>query len=99
MVILASLAANTAGKTRPGTGDFNGDGKVNVGDLGILAANYGAGVDGASDFATDYAKVFGTNEEEGDSEIVDDVSLCSGLGLPLIVGLVLLGLMLVKLDE
>ncbi len=97
---LGILAANYGGEDKTWEqGDFNGDGKVNVGDLGILAANYGAGVDGASDFATDYAKVFGTNEEEGDSEIVDDGSLCSGLGLPLIVGLVLLGLMLVKLDE
>ena len=69
---------------------------MNVGDLGILAANYGTGVSGALDFASDYAKVFGT-EAEDDAE--EPGSICSGLGLPLIVGVLLAGLMLVKLEE
>lgn len=74
-------------------GDFNQDGKVDVGDLGILAANYGLS---GSSFEADYAKVFGTAVEiEGD----ETDSLCSSLGLPLIVGLALMGLMLVKLEE
>ena len=42
-------------------GDFNGDGVVDVGDLGILAANYGTHSSSACDFDADYAKVFGTS--------------------------------------
>jgi LysM repeat protein len=80
-------------------GDFNNDGAVDVGDLGILAANYGTAASGA-DWDADYAKVFGTTTE-GDSDEADESNntLCSALGLPLIAGLVLMGLMLVKLDE
>ena len=94
---LGILAANYGGSDKTwAQGDFNGDGVVNVGDLGILAANYGTGVSGALDFASDYAKVFGT-EAEDDAE--EPGSICSGLGLPLIVGVLLAGLMLVKLEE
>ena len=91
---LGILAANYGGTDKSWSqGDFNGDGKVDVGDLGILAANYGAS---RSSFEADYAKVFGaaTVDEKESSN-----SLCSGLGLPMIAGLVLMGLMLVKLEE
>ena len=94
---LGILAANY-GTTSDATwelGDFNGDGAVDVGDLGILAANYGSGSSSALNFDADYAKVFGgeTDEEElGDT-------LCGALGLPLILGLGLIGFMLVKLED
>jgi uncharacterized protein (DUF2141 family) len=94
---LGILAANY-GMTEGATwdlGDFNGDGKVDVGDLGILAANYGRGSSSASNFDADYAKVFGTEADEEETES----TLCSSLGLSLIAGLSLMGLMLVKLDE
>jgi hypothetical protein len=97
---LGILAANYGGSDKTWEqGDFNNDGLVNVGDLGILAANYGAGVNGAADFAGDYAKVFGSAVEDDDSEVTEGSSLCSGLGLPLLAGLLLAGLMLVKLEE
>jgi hypothetical protein len=93
---LGILAANYGGSDKTwAQGDFNGDGRVDVGDLGILAAHYGEGVNGAADFSADYAKAFGTAAEEE----VDGNSLCSGLGLPLIAGLLLAGLMLVKLED
>ena len=79
-------------------GDFNLDGQVNVGDLGILAANYGQGVNAAADFEADYAKIFGTSAEE-DSADETDGSICSALGLPLVIGLLLMGLMLMKLED
>ena len=79
-----------------GLGDFNGDGTVNVGDLGILAANYGSS---GSSFEADYAKVFGTAATEDESDETDSFSFCSGLGLPLIAGLMLMGLMMVKNEE
>jgi hypothetical protein len=79
-----------------GLGDFNNDGHINVGDLGILAANYGSGT---SSFEADYAKVFGEAVDEETDEDSASGTLCSGLGLPMISGLVLMGLMLVKLDE
>jgi uncharacterized protein (DUF2141 family) len=100
---LGILAANygmTSGATLD-KGDFNGDGKVDVSDLGILAANYGTGTNVGADFNADYAKVFG--ETATDASTTDDTdstnTLCSGLGLPLIAGLTLVGLMLVKLEE
>ena len=98
---LGILAANYGASNKLwNEGDFNNDGAVNVGDLGILAANYGTGVNGASDFAADYAKVFVTSVEDDDSEMTEDEgSLCSGLGLPLLAGLLLAGLMFIKVDE
>jgi hypothetical protein len=83
-------------------GDFNSDGAVDVGDLGILAAHYGEGVANPSsaDFNADYAKVFGTTVSNDDALATGNSSLaCSTLGLPLVAGLVLMGLMLVKLEE
>ena len=90
---LGILAANygQSGKSW-NQGDFNGDKKVDVGDLGILAANYGNGVNGAVHFAEDYAKAFGTRNEESLSSQVNS-AVCGGLGLPLLAGL-LIGLTL-----
>jgi hypothetical protein len=77
-------------------GDFNGDGAVDVGDLGILAANYGTNASSAN-WSADYAKAFGTSADDDTDDAAG--SVCSGLGLPLIAGLALMGLMLVKLEE
>jgi uncharacterized protein (DUF2141 family) len=98
---LGILAANYGGSGKSwAQGDFNGDGLVDVGDLGILAAHYGSGSDASLDFSSDYAKAFGTmvlddttTQEEASS------SVCGALGLPLVAGLVLMGLMLMKLEE
>jgi hypothetical protein len=98
---LGILAANYGGTGKTWSeGDFNGDSAVDVGDLGILAAHYGEGVSGAVDFDVDYAKVFG-EMVAGDEENDGSSSICSGLGLPLIAGLVLamLGLTAVRLSE
>jgi hypothetical protein len=93
---LGILAANYGGTGKTWSqGDFNSDGQVDVGDLGILAANYGTNASGA-DFDADYAKVFGSSvsdDEEADS------TLCSSLGLPLVAGMILMSLLLVKLEE
>lgn len=110
---LGILAANygiTEGATRA-MGDINNDGAVDVGDLGILAANYGKNTtnmadsmsdnidytvdcnkvfSAASESATTTAKRYNVNTNEGAS--------CSDVGLPLIMGLSLMGLMIVKLD-
>jgi hypothetical protein len=95
---LGILAANygQSGKSWS-EGDFNGDSLVDVGDLGILAAHYGTGTSDAN-WDADYAMTFGTTVNETS---VDDNSrsLCSFLGLPLVTGLVLMGLMLGKLKE
>jgi hypothetical protein len=94
---LGILAANYGGSNKNwGMGDFNHDGMVDVGDLGILAANYGQGTSSTTtaDFSNDYEKAFGTSisqEDENDVSI-NDSSICSGLGLPLLVGLLLAGL-------
>jgi hypothetical protein len=99
---LGILAANYGGSGKIWSqGDFNGDGNVDVGDLGILAAHYGQGSNTMVDFNADYAKAFGTNvsnDPETDSASGGSSS-CDTLGLPLIAGLVLMGLMLVKLEE
>lgn len=93
---LGILAANYGGSGKTwAEGDFNDDGVVDVGDLGILAANYGTGSSSAVDFDADYAEVFGETEVEDESAS----SLCTSLGLPLIAGLALIGLMLVKLED
>jgi hypothetical protein len=99
---LGILAAHygTAGTAAWADGDFNGDKAVDVGDLGILAAHYGQGSAQALNFSEDYAKAFGTTAAVDDTE--DETvasSLCSGLGLPLIAALALMGLMLVKLED
>jgi hypothetical protein len=95
---LGILAANYGGSGKAwAQGDFNGDGLVDVGDLGILAANYGTNASRA-DWTADYAKAFGTTVEDADVEETSS-SICSGLGLPLVTGLLLMGLMLVKLEE
>jgi uncharacterized protein (DUF2141 family) len=81
-------------------GDANGDGNVDVSDLGILAANYGLTAGAAwsdGDFNADGAVVVGdlgilaanygiTDEAAAGVE----TSTASGLGCPL-VGLILLG--------
>jgi hypothetical protein len=98
---LGILAANYGGTGKSwNQGDFNGDGAVDVGDLGILAANYGTNASSAN-WATDCAQAFGTTVDDESSEEEDTVgySVCSALGLPLIAGLVLMGLMLVRLEE
>jgi uncharacterized protein (DUF2147 family) len=98
---LGILAANYGGSGKIwGQGDFNGDGLVDVGDLGILAAHYGEGVNTTVDFNADYAKAFGTMVvDDTEDDAVTSTSICIGLGLPLVAGLVFLGLMLIKLDE
>jgi hypothetical protein len=87
---------------RTAYGDANLDKSVDVGDLGILAANYGTSASASTDWAADYAKAFGTKvADDTTDDAVDNVggSACSGLGLPLVAGLALMGLMLVKLEE
>jgi hypothetical protein len=94
---LGILAANYGGSNKSWQqGDFNSDGLVDVGDLGILAANYGT-----SNFSADYAKAFGTtidSDDENDNDVIVD-STCGVFGLPLVAGLMLMGLMLAKLKE
>jgi len=88
---LGILAANygiTAGAAWS-TGDFNNDGKVDVSDLGILAANYGTGTGVALDFKADAKDEIPTTSALG----------CSPAGLPLVAGLLMMGLFLIKLDE
>jgi hypothetical protein len=95
---LGILAANYGGSNKSWSqGDFNGDKLVDVGDLGILAAHYGTNASSA-DWSRDYAQAFGTTVAEDDTEDIGS-SMCSGLGLPLVAGLILMGLMLVKLEE
>jgi hypothetical protein len=99
---LGILAANygTTGGVIWSKGDFNGDDAVDVGDLGILAAHYGQGSNTLLNFSADYAKAFGTTVADDNTSMEETSnSVCSGLGLPLIVGLALVGLMLVKLEE
>jgi LysM repeat protein len=97
---LGILAANYGGSGKNWSqGDFNGDTFVDVGDLGILAAHYGQGSSSTLNFNADYAKVFGTAALDDEDNINEGSAICSVLGLPLIVGLVLMGLMLVKWDE
>jgi hypothetical protein len=94
---LGILAANYSGSGKTWQqGDFNGDGVVDVGDLGILAANYGT-----SNFSKDYAQALGmtiNTKDANDNELLVD-STCGVLGVPLVIGLMLMGLMLIKLKE
>jgi hypothetical protein len=97
---LGILAANygTTSGALWSQGDFNGDGLVDVGDLGILAANYGTGSTTMADFNADYAKAFGTSEvDDIETETMSNTS-CSGLGLPMILGLGLMGWLRMKED-
>jgi NADH:ubiquinone oxidoreductase subunit len=96
---LGILAANYGGTGKSWKeGDFNGDGLVDVGDLGILAANYGTNASSA-DWSTDYAKTFGATITDGDNAEDTSGSVCGSLGLPLVAGLMLMGLLLVKVEE
>jgi GH35 family endo-1,4-beta-xylanase len=96
---LGILAANYGGTGKTWSqGDFNGDGLVDVGDLGILAANYGTNASSA-DWAADYAKVFGTSVTDDTEQEETAGTVCSALGLPLLAGFVLMGLMIIKLEE
>jgi hypothetical protein len=89
---LGILAANYGGMDKSwAEGDFNNDGKVDVGDLGILAANYGTNASGCN-YDSDYAKVFGTAEDED----TESSTLCSSLGLSLIATLAMMGLMFAR---
>jgi hypothetical protein len=98
---LGILAANygmTAGATWD-KGDFNHDGKVDVSDLGILAANYGTGTGASCDFNAD-AKALGLVADTAKDEVPMTSTLgCGSLGLPLVAGLLLMGMWLVKLEE
>jgi hypothetical protein len=99
---LGILAANYGGSNKDWShGDFNNDKLVDVGDLGILAAHYGQGTGSSSDFSADYTNVFGMKiaDEEAMTDTDVNSSICSSLGLPLIAGLALMGLMLVKMEE
>jgi hypothetical protein len=102
---LGILAANygSSGKSWA-QGDFNGDTIVDVGDLGILAAHYGEGTDATTDFNADYSKAFSSftiDEDDSANETSETVNTipCNILSLPLIVGLMLAGLVLVKLQS
>jgi hypothetical protein len=92
---LGILAANYGGTGKTwAEGDFNDDRIVDVGDLGILAANYGTGTSGAH-FEVDYAKIFRPaikDDEKANNDTGSDS--CSGLGLSLIAGLILMGVMM-----
>jgi hypothetical protein len=97
---LGILAANYGGIGKNWSqGDFNGDGLVDVGDLGILAANYGTNANVSTEWAADYAKAFSTTVTNDTATEDSSSSICSSLGLPLIAGLALMGLMLVKVKE
>ncbi len=100
-VVDLGILATNYGVTGTATwemGDFDGDTNVNVVDLGILATNYGAGEAAA---AAD-AKAFGLDVPESQAKDDTDVATgitCPATSLPLIAGLLLAGLMLVKLEQ
>jgi LysM repeat protein len=106
---LSVLAAyyNTTGGATWAMGDFDGDKDVDVADLSILAANYNSGSSSTMSWAEAYAQAFGTTSDDANSSSdasSDDSedttsSTCSSLGLSLIAGLMMLGLMIVKLEE
>jgi hypothetical protein len=104
MVDVGDLGILAANYGQPNTtwqqGDFNGDGLVDVGDLGILAANYGRGTDVELNFSDDYAQAFGVTTVAGNDADANETTnfTCNALGLPLITGLLLIGLMFIKLD-
>lgn len=95
--ILAAHYGLTAGVAWE-QGDFNNDGTVNVSDLGMLAANYGFGTGSSLDFDAD-ARALGL-PADAKAETPELSTLgCASAGLPLVAGLLLLGLCLIKLDE
>jgi hypothetical protein len=109
LCILVVNFGMTSGATW-GEGDFNGDGAIDIDDLTILADNFGAGSDSALGFSSDYANTFNTTTNLDDSSEVGkdteelsnedaSLSMCSSLGFLLVTGLMLMGLMLVKLEE
>ncbi len=97
-VVDLGILATNYGVTETATwemGDFNGDKAVNVVDLGILATHYG---EGGAAYAADSAKVFGNTEAKEDTTATTGLA-CPAAGLPIIAGLALMGLMLVRLEE
>jgi hypothetical protein len=101
---LSLLAANygvTIGATWA-MGDFNKDGAVSVSDLSLLAANYGVGSTSTVSWDEAYAEAFGTSVDGADDEttIQDNDekwgSGCSGLGIPLILGVSMFCLLLLS---
>jgi hypothetical protein len=67
-----------------------------------LASGTSTGANKTADFSADYAKVFGTTvtaDTMDDAPNNIDTSVCGGLGLPLIAGIMLMVLMLTKLDD
>jgi len=73
-----------------------------VSDLGILAANYGTGTGVALDFKTDARALDLTVGEESSAKAETPVTTglgCGSAGLPLIAGMLLMGMFLIKLDE
>jgi len=97
---LGILAANYGATSGAiwSTGDFNNDGKVDVSDLGILAANYGTGTGASLDFNAD-ATAVGLSDEAKEETLAASNLGCGSIGLPLVAGLMLMGVMLVKLEE
>jgi hypothetical protein len=95
--ILAANYGTTAGATWE-QGDFNHDGKVDVSDLGILAANYGTGTGAVLDFNAD-AKALGLSSETKEEAPGTSAVGCGSAGLPIVAGLLLVGMLLIKLDE
>jgi len=82
---------NFTGATDMGTinlngGDINGDDKVDVSDLGVLAANYGS----SGSFAMDAQAVgLATASEPKEAATTSKLGTCGAAGLPLIAGFVL----------
>ena len=93
MGILAANYGATSGATWE-RGDFNDDGKVDVSDLGLLAANYGTGTAAALDFAADARAaglaVGGEAQKAEDTAGTSSLDPCGAIGLPLIMGLILM---------
>ncbi len=104
VVDLGILATNygVTGSATWSMGDFNGDKAVNVVDLGILATHYGEVSGQLTDSNNNYLKAFDVTAVKYDAETADENYnnlFCNGLGLPLIAGLWLACLMLVKVNK
>jgi hypothetical protein len=100
--ILAANYGTTAGATWE-LGDFNKDSKIDVSDLGILAANYGTGTGTSLDFNADALTLGLLVAEDAlakaeETPVTTDLG-CGAAGLPLVVGLGLMGLLLTKMNE
>jgi hypothetical protein len=104
--VLAAYYNTTSGATWA-MGDFDGDKDVDIADLSILAANYNSGSTSTLSWADAYTQVFGTTGDavnETSNKSTDDgedssSTICSSLGLSLIAGMVVMGMLIVKLDE